>query len=163
MTAGRRACILLGLAACLSASCGPVSSSSGGDGPSGLDRSRPTTTVTLPDGAEITAELALSRSEQAMGMMFRRNLRADEGMLFPFEEMAPRGFWMFQTVIPLDIIWLDDNKRIVEISQRTPPCTSSDPNRCPTYGGTAHSTYVLELASGQAAAHGLKSGDRLRF
>jgi uncharacterized membrane protein (UPF0127 family) len=84
-------------------------------------------------------------------------------MLFPFEEMAPRGFWMFQTIIPLDIVWLDDNKRIVEISERTPPCVATDAKRCPTYGGSAHSTYVLELASGQIAKHGLTTGSVLQF
>jgi uncharacterized membrane protein (UPF0127 family) len=145
-----------------------VACSSGGPAPdggglSGLDPSRQTTVVTLPDGAEITAELVRSRDEQGQGMMFRRRLRADEGMLFPFEEMAPRGFWMFQTLIPLDIIWLNDNKRIVEISERTPPCSSSDAAQCPTYGGMAHSIYVLELASGQASAHGLTTGSELQF
>lgn len=140
--------------------------SSGGrddGGISGLDPSRPTTTVTLPDGTEITAELVRTREEQGQGMMFRKQLRADEGMLFPFEEMAPRAFWMFQTIIPLDIVWLDDNKRIVEVSERTPPCLATDPKECPTYGGAAHSIYVLELASGQITKHGLSTGSVLRF
>jgi uncharacterized membrane protein (UPF0127 family) len=119
--------------------------------------------VTLPDDATIKAEIVRSREQQAQGMMFRKRLRADEGMLFPFDEMAPRGFWMFQTLIPLDIIWLDDNKRIVEISARTPPCRSSDAQQCPTYGGTAHSIYVFEMASGQASAHGLAVGSVLDF
>src|SRR5690606_5182712 len=78
-----------------------------GEGPSGLDPSNPSTTVTLPDGSQVKAELALSREAQAQGMMFRTNLRPGEGMLFPFQEMAPRSFWMFQTLIPLDIVWLD--------------------------------------------------------
>jgi uncharacterized membrane protein (UPF0127 family) len=95
-------------------------------------------------------------------MMFRTNLRPDEGMLFPFEEMAPRAFWMFQTLIPLDIVWLDDNKRIVEIAANSPPCRTA-PEDCPAYGGSAHSTYVLELAAGQAAAHNLAIGSQLEF
>lgn len=133
-----------------------------GEGPSGLDPSHPTTTITLPDGAEIKAELAVTRDAQSQGMMFRANLRPGEGMLFPFEEMAPRAFWMFQTLVPLDIIWLDDNKRIVEISANSPPCRTV-PDDCPTYGGSAHSTYVLELAAGQAAAHKLTVGSQLEF
>lgn len=154
---------LVGFAAMLLASSCGSAGSAGNDGPSGLDASRPSTTILLPDKTEITAEIAASPKEQAQGMMFRRNLRAGEGMLFPFEEMAPRAFWMFQCVISLDIIWLDDNKRIVEISARTPPCRSDDASSCPTYGGKADSTYVLEIASGQAAAHNLVVGDQLRF
>jgi uncharacterized membrane protein (UPF0127 family) len=133
-----------------------------GEGPSGLDSSRPTTTITLPDGTQVKAELALTRDAQTQGMMFRTNLRPGEGMLFPFEEMAPRAFWMFQTLVPLDIIWLDDNKRIVEISANSPPCRTA-PEDCPSYGGNAHSTYVLELAAGQAAAHNLTVGSQLQF
>jgi uncharacterized membrane protein (UPF0127 family) len=133
-----------------------------GEGPSGLDPSKPTTTITLPDGTEVTAELAVTRDAQSEGMMFRANLRPGEGMLFPFSEMAPRAFWMFQTRISLDIIWLDDNKRIVEISANSPPCNTV-PDDCPTYGGTADSTYVLELAAGQADAHNLTVGSQLEF
>jgi uncharacterized membrane protein (UPF0127 family) len=133
-----------------------------GEGPSGLDPSKPATTITLPDGSQIKAELAITRDAQTQGMMFRTNLRPGEGMLFPFEEMAPRAFWMFQTLIPLDIIWLDDNKRIVEISANSAPCRTV-PDDCPTYGGSAHSTYVLELAAGQAAAHELTIGSQLQF
>src|SRR5690606_36279434 len=102
---------ILVLAAAMAVAWGCDPAASDGEGPSGLDASKPTTTITLPDGATITAEIAATPKEQAQGMMFRTNLRADEGMLFPFEEMAPRGFWMFQCVIPLDIVWLDDNKR----------------------------------------------------
>ena len=153
---------VLAAAVLLFSACNSVSSTTVGEGSSGLDPSHPITTITLPDGAQIKAELAITRDAQAQGMMFRTNLRPDEGMLFPFEEMAPRAFWMFQTLIPLDIIWLDDNKRIVEIAPNSPPCRTV-PDDCPTYGGSAHSTYVLELAAGQAAAHNLTLGSQLAF
>lgn len=132
------------------------------EGPSGLDPSHPTTTITLPDGSQVKAELAITRDAQAQGMMMRTNLRPGEGMLFPFQEMAPRAFWMYQTLIPLDIIWLDDNKRVVEISANSPPCRTA-PEGCPSYGGSAHSTYVLEIAAGQAATHKLTVGSQLEF
>jgi uncharacterized membrane protein (UPF0127 family) len=153
---------VLAAAVLLCSACNSGGSTALGDGPSGLDPSHPTTAITLPDGAQIKAELALSRDAQSQGMMFRTNLRPGEGMLFPFQEMAPRAFWMFQTLVPLDIIWLDDNKRIVEISANSPPCRTV-PDDCPTYGGSAHSTYVLELAAGQAAAHNLSLGAQLEF
>ncbi|RMF83348.1 MAG: DUF192 domain-containing protein [Planctomycetota bacterium] len=123
----------------------------------------PTQEVRLPDGSVIEAELRLTPEEQATGMMFRPQLPPDKGMLFLFSTMEPRAFWMYQTNAPLDIIWMDDNKRIVEISENTPPCPSRDARECPTYGGTAHSVYVLEAAAGFVARHNLKIGDQLEF
>ena len=162
MSIGRKLQAALVAAAMLSGLACSSATTTIADNSSGLNPSKPTTTITLPDGTEIKAELALTRDEQTQGMMFRTNLRTDEGMLFPFQEMAPRGFWMFQTLIPLDIIWLDDNKRIVEISANTPPCRTAAEG-CPSYGGSAHSTYVLELAAGQVAAHDLAVGSQLQF
>ena len=70
---------------------------------------------------------------------------------------------MFQTLIPLDIIWMDPEGVIVEISADTPPCGSTNPADCPDYGGSVKSQSVLEMAGGQAVAHRLKVGDRIRF
>jgi uncharacterized membrane protein (UPF0127 family) len=95
--------------------------------------------------------------------MFRRELAPDRGMIFHFADNQPRPFWMFQTLIPLDIIWMNEQAVIVEISADTPPCGSPDPNACPNYGGTVASRYVLELAAGQAASHHLTVGGRIRF
>ena len=132
------------------------------DGPSG-QAWLPTTTVTLPNGNQIEAELALTPDEQAMGLMFRSHLPPDRGMLFVGDRAAPRSFWMYQCLVPLDIVWLDGARRIVEIVRDAPPCRDPDPQRCPSYGGTANSVYVLELAVGQANAQGLKLGDWLDF
>ena len=123
----------------------------------------PTTEVTLPDGAIIEAELAISSAEQARGLMFRAELPPDRGMLFVGSRSAQRSFWMYQCLIALDIIWMDGAHRIVEIVRSAPPCGSSDPGGCPSYGGNANSVYVLELAAGQSEAHGLRLGDRLDF
>lgn len=119
--------------------------------------------MTLPDETAITAEVVRTPEEQAQGLMFRPYLGEKEGMLFAFEDSAPRGFWMFNTLIPLDIVWLDSNKKVVEISEMTPPCKSPDYTQCPSYGGTADSSYVIELKAGQVAAHKLKIGDQLKF
>ena len=107
--------------------------------------------------------MAVNVIDQARGLMFRDELADDAGMLFIFMEMAERSFWMFRTRIPLDIIWLDNQRRIVEISANTPPCESEERSGCPSHGGAVPSQYVLEIAAGQAAAHGLRIGDRLRF
>jgi uncharacterized membrane protein (UPF0127 family) len=127
--------------------------------PSGL----PIMRVTLPDGTVIRAEVALNVLDQARGMMFREEVRPDAGMLFVFMEEAPRAFWMFRTKIPLDIIWMNNNREIVEISADTPPCEATERDGCPSFGGNYPSRYVLELGAGQAAAHRLSLGDRLSF
>ena len=123
----------------------------------------PSSPVTLPNGAVIQAELATSFGERQRGLMNRTELAAEHGMLFEFEQAALHRFWMFGTLIPLDIIWLDLNRRIVFISHDTPPCESSNPGECPTYGPQQRSRFVLELAGGQAAASGLRLGDQLRW
>jgi uncharacterized membrane protein (UPF0127 family) len=70
---------------------------------------------------------------------------------------------MYQVRIPLDIIWMDHDRRIVEISANTPACLSRSAHECPSYGGHEKARYVLELAGGGAALYGLKVGDTLGF
>ncbi len=118
--------------------------------------------VELPDGVRIDAETKLTPEGQAQGMMFRTSLPEDQGMLFIHGTVEKRGYWMFQCEIPLDIIWMDRDRRIVEISADTPPCRETA-DKCPSYGGSVPSLYVLELAAGMAKKHNLKLGDTLRF
>ncbi len=123
----------------------------------------PTTAVTLPGGSVVQAEVALTPAQQAQGLMYRTHLAADRGMLFVGDRAAPRGFWMYRCRIPLDMIWMDGARRIVEIVREAPPCLDADPGNCPAYGGNVNSVYVLELAGGQADAQGLRIGDRIEF
>ena len=94
-----------------------------------------TVEVTFPNGKTVIAETRLRNEDQMLGMMFRDSLAKDRGMLFihPKEENVP--YWMYQVRIPLDIIWLDRQRRIVEISANTPACTSTTSRDCPSYGG----------------------------
>jgi uncharacterized membrane protein (UPF0127 family) len=144
------ACLALGISACEPG--GPTTAAPPGTVP-----------VTLPDGGVIYAEVVTTPQKQAQGLMFRPELPPGRGMLFLFNDMAPRPFWMYQTVIPLDMIWLNRERRIVEIAADVPPCTSREPEACPTYGGNTPSMYVLELAAGEAAARGLKVGGQIGF
>lgn len=116
--------------------------------------------IVLPGGAAITAELAVTLEERARGLMFRESIASDQGMLFVFEEPDLHGFWMKNTLIPLDIIWLDSDKRIVHIERNVPPCVAEP---CPTYAPGIPAGYVLELKAGSAEARGLKLYDRLEF
>ncbi len=117
------------------------------------------TPVVLPDGSEIQAELAANFGERQRGLMFREFMPADQGMLFLFDTSANWRFWMLNTLIPLDILWMNEDREIVYISADTPPCPSG--NSCPTYGPNEASRYVLELNAGEAARRGLAVGDRL--
>ena len=109
----------------------------------------------LPSGARYALELALTPEDQAQGLMYRENLPERTGMLFVFPEDAPHHFWMKNTMIPLDMIWMDASGRVVYVSANTPPCRA-DP--CPTYGPDGNVRMVLEIAGGMAAKEGVTAG-----
>ena len=116
--------------------------------------------VVLPSGAVYRLELATIPEDQAQGLMYRENLPERTGMLFVFAEQAPHHFWMKNTMIPLDIVWLDDAGRVFFISANTPPC-KADP--CPTYGPDRPVRRVVELAAGMAARERIEVGSVLEF
>ncbi len=118
--------------------------------------------VTLPNGQKVKAERAVRTTELARGLMFRDSLAPDRGMLFFHEREGNYSYWMYQTRIPLDIIWMDRLRRIVEIAAYAPPCQTAA-SQCPHYGGNQRAMYVLELGGGMAAKYGLKLGDTLDF
>jgi uncharacterized protein len=120
------------------------------------------TPVRLPGGQEIGAEVMSEPADLMRGMMFRESLAPDRGMLFVHPSPGRYPYWMFQCRIPLDIIWMDATKRIVEISANTPPCTGQA-STCPSYGGNYEAQYVLELAGGTAQKYGLQPGAAIVF
>jgi uncharacterized membrane protein (UPF0127 family) len=118
--------------------------------------------VTLPRGELIHAEVASTQPQVQKGLMFRKSLAPDRGMLFLFSKEDSLQFWMFQTLIPLDIIWMDSDKKIVEISADTPPC-KTEASQCPQYGGHEPALFVLELPAGSVARYHLQTGQTIRF
>jgi uncharacterized protein len=120
-------------------------------------------TVRLPDGRTVQAEVLMRSNDMMRGMMFRTSLAEDRGLLFVHSRPGKYSYWMHNVKVPLDIIWMDKERRIVEISPKTPPCTADDPTKCPQYGGTVDSQFVLELAGGMAAKYGLSIGQVLDF
>lgn len=112
-------------------------------------------------GQRIGVEIADDNASRAKGLMFRDSLGKNSGMLFIFEREAPRAFWMKNTRIALDIIYMDSGFRVVGISADTPPCRSRS-GRCPSYPSGAPARYVLEINAGRAAALGLETGDVLK-
>jgi uncharacterized protein len=121
------------------------------------------TEITFPNGKTVIAETMLRDIDQMRGMMFRDSLAPDRGMLFVHPQEGNVPYWMYQVRIPLDIIWMDRNRKIVEISANTPACTSKSSRDCPSYGGHEKARYVLELAGGGAALYSLKVGETLSF
>jgi len=103
-------------------------------------------------------ELAVTLKEQEKGLMFRKNLNQDEGMLFVFKEEGEHPFWMKDTLIPLDIIWINQNKEVVFISENTQPCSE---NHCVSINPDKEAQYVLELKGGRVRDIGLKIGDKM--
>jgi len=109
-------------------------------------------------GERFKVEIADTTEKQALGLMFRDSMPADEGVIFLFPNEAPRSFWMKNTRIPLDIMYFDKDLVMVSISADTPPCRVS---RCPSYPSSKPAMYVLELNAGKAAELGVGPGDRL--
>jgi uncharacterized membrane protein (UPF0127 family) len=116
--------------------------------------------VYFPDGSAVTAELAVTDEERQQGLMFREKMDENQGMLFVFEGEDIHAFWMKNMKFPIDILWLDGQKRIIHLEAGVPPCTA-DP--CPSYVPKAPAVFVLELKSGAAARHGLRLYERLGF
>jgi uncharacterized membrane protein (UPF0127 family) len=119
--------------------------------------------VTLPDGAVVRAEALTNRIDMARGMMFRDSLPEGEGMLFIHGSPNKYSYWMYEVKVPLDIIWMDANGVVVEISENTPPCPSKKSSECPTFGGNKDSMVVLEVPGGYGRKHGVAVGQVIRF
>lgn len=103
----------------------------------------------------VDVETAATSEEWRIGLMFRESLGENQGMLFVFPEEKIYSFWMKDTLIPLDMIWINENFEVVEIKS-VQPCVA-DP--CETYTPTANAKYVLEVNSGFAEKNGIKIGD----
>ena len=141
--------------------CRPASDVAGQQAATATSQPSPThPAVVLPDGAVVAVELATDDDTRQQGLMYRESLEPLKGMLFIFPAAGDYPFWMKNTMIPLDMLWIDDSRHIVHIEQDVPPCTA-DP--CPSYPPGAKAKYVLELKAGEAAAHHLQNGAMLQM
>ncbi len=116
-------------------------------------------TVTTSDGRahRFIVEVARSPEEQAQGLMRRQSLAPDRGMVFPYSPPRPVAFWMKDTYIPLDIIFISPGGRILRIEANTVPL-SLDP-----VGSGEPVEAVLEIAGGRAAELGITAGDSVQW
>lgn len=106
------------------------------------------------------AKLAKTKAEKRKGLKGRENLKENKAMLFVYSQERKLSFWMKDTLIPLDIIWLNKNKEIIDIKHQAQPCKSEI---CPVFEAEGKSQYVLELKGGMAEEIGLKEGRKLKF
>lgn len=119
-------------------------------------REVPMTLATLKlAGRDVQVELALDDAARARGLMFRTELADDRGMLFVFTKEAMQHFYMRNTLIPLDLVFLESNGTVINVvlgqpGVEQPTCDSARPARM-----------VLELAGGWSGRHGLKAGDKV--
>jgi hypothetical protein len=105
-------------------------------------------------------EVPLTSDGMMQGLMFREKLDQDKGMLFIFEKEGAYPFWMKNTLIPLDIIWINENRSIVFISKNTQPCGTST---CHDIINAEKARYVLEINGGISDKLGMVVGDRATF
>ncbi len=105
-------------------------------------------------------ELAKTTAQRELGLMHRERLADDAGMLFMFPKPGIAGFWMKETLVPLDIIWIDHTQTIQAMFLNLLPCPAEP---CEVYRPDVVIPYVLEIPGGSAAALGLKEGDKLEF
>ncbi len=115
--------------------------------------------VVFPSGAEFTVEIAADPADRARGYMGRAAVGPKEGMLFVFEQEGRHGFWMKNCLVSLDMIWLDEALRVVDIAPSVPPCPAE--GECPETMPAAPARYALEVAGGTAERNGLRPGDRV--
>ena len=119
----------------------------------------PKVVLTTADGKEVTVTVEVVRTEQEVerGLMFRRELAADAGMLFLMGQLRDHTFWMRNTIIPLDMIFIDQDGVVAGVVENTEPRTDT-----PRSVGKP-SLYVLEVNAGWAKSHGVSAGAMSRF
>jgi uncharacterized protein len=152
--------ILLGAALVGSCGAGPaankVEPAPARTAPSGLDL----VTLTIAGGGRshvFTVEVARTAAQQEQGLMNRRALAAGAGMLFPFDPPRPASFWMRNTLIPLDMIFIRPDGVIARIAADTVPLSETQ------VAVLEPMTAVLELRGGRAAELGIREGDRVSW
>lgn len=114
----------------------------------------------LPPGqapAQVSVELAITPAERSRGLMFRKHLGEDDGMLFLFEREQPQSFWMRNTYIPLDMIFIRQDMTVLGVVENAEPETESSRNV------PGNSMFVLEVNAGFARKHGVRADVPVRF
>ena len=123
----------------------------------------PTCRVTFPSAnASIKAEVADTERAREKGLMYRTHLGKSEGMIFYFNQTGYHAFYMYNTRIPLSVIFLNEGLKIVDI-QDMAPCIEKNPSACPIYTPRAACKYAIEVNQEFVKRHGLKAGELVQI
>ena len=125
--------------------------------PAGLEQVPLSITTAAGKTHKFIVEVARTPEEQVRGLMERQSLAPDRGMIFPYSPPQPVGFWMKNTLIPLDMIFISPGGKILRIEENTVPL-SLDP-----VGSGEAVEAVLEIAGGRSAELGIAAGDRVSW
>ena len=115
-------------------------------------------TVTFPNTYQISVEIADTEALRIVGLMYRKQLQDDQGMLFVHRDQAIRRVWMKNTLIPLDILFLSSDGKILSMLRAVEPCRQ-DP--CPIFDSSYQAQYMLEVNAGFIDIHKIKTGQKL--
>jgi uncharacterized protein len=118
--------------------------------------------LAFPDGKKILANVVDTPQSREIGMMCLTKLKPDYGMLFVFPQEMDLNFWMKNTLVSLDIVWIGADKRVTVVHDHMKKSTVSTPDSEVAVAG-GRGQYVLELPAGAAGKRGLKPGDQLAF
>ena len=111
-------------------------------------------------GLDILAEVANNPISWSKGLMFRENLDINKGMLFIFPDSAKRTFWMKNTKIALDLIFMSKDKIITEIKENFKPCMEGS---CTKFTTIRKAKYVLEINAGLVEKYNIEVGQKVEF
>ncbi len=108
----------------------------------------------------VNIEVADTFDLRKRGLMFRPSLPEDRGMFFIFDREQPLNFWMKNTLITLDMVFIDANYKVINIVKNAPPCEQKE---CPSYSAAAKGQYVLEINGNASEKYGLAKGDKVEL
>ena len=114
--------------------------------------------VSFGQQQRIDVEIADTQALRTQGLMHRTQLAENQGMLFVYPDQAVRGVWMKNTLLPLDVLFLSADGKIVSILRRLTPCTQEP---CPIYTSTTDASYMLEVNAGFVDRHRLTTNQDL--
>lgn len=114
--------------------------------------------VIAPSGTPLYLEVARSDAKRALGLMHRAEVPEGTGMIFLFEEDAPHSIWMWNCLVPLDLVWLDAEGFVTHVFENAPICPEQP---CESYAPPSPARYVIEVGAGRAAPLGLEPGARV--
>ena len=106
----------------------------------------------------VYVKIANDPEEKSRGLMFRKSMEWNNGMFFVFDEDRKLSFWMKNTYIPLDMIFINNELKIVDIQENAKPCLEMP---CPTYSSIEPAKYVLEVNAGFVQKNIIKIGDKI--